>query len=274
MAYIKYGNGYVKFGDGFVKIYGDLDEYVEPTGTTGTTGTFSAYLNPAYINTKQNVGAVRLDNNITAWKANDYWAYQAIEVEYPLDVTSYSYTDFHGTVFGKSSAHSGKPFFAGLVFATDKTNPISGTNVTYSAINKTGAMIFGDGSGLPDANLTGDPFAGGNGTRVPSAYFEGFTMSNSGDLPYYHTVQPTTPFTLEPDKRYYFPVMGNNAKDEEIYMQYQTGTLPSIPERTLIIIPSGEAKDLIDNQTASINVAQSNTYHGPAGFLELNLSAV
>ena len=101
-----------------------------------------------------------------------------------------------------------------------------------------------------------------------------FAMSNSGSLTYYHAVQPTTAFTLEPDKRYYFPVMGNNAKDEEVYLTYLEGTLPSIPNRSVIIIPSGEAAGLITNTTASINVAGTNAYNGPAGFLELNLQAV
>jgi hypothetical protein len=114
-------------------------------------------------------------------------------------------------------------------------------------------------------------FAGGYNTCVPSSYFIDTTAVS---LPFYHAVQPTTSFTLEPDKRYYFPVFGNNTKTNELYMKYQEGTLPSIPNRTVIIIPSGQAKDLIDNPTASINVAQTNTYHGAAGFLELNLSAV
>lgn len=160
-----------------------------------------------------------------------------------------------------------------MVFVTNKSNPISGTNVTYTAINKTGAMIFGDGSDLP-TSVDGDRatmFNGGYNTCVPSSYFQDTT---SVALPFYHAVQPTTPFTLEPDKRYYFPVMGNNSKNNELYMRYQAGTLPSIPNRAVIIIPTGEAKSLIDNQTASINVAQTNTYHGAAGFLELNLSAV
>ena len=63
-------------------------------------------------------------------------------------------------------------------------------------------------------------------------------------------------------------------KSDELYMKYQEGTLPSIPNRSVIIIPSGEANSLITNTTASINVAGTNAYHGPAGFLELNLQAV
>lgn len=160
-----------------------------------------------------------------------------------------------------------------MVFVTNKSNPISGTNVTYTAINKTGAMIFGDGSDLP-TSVDGDRaimFNGGYNTCVPSSYFQDTT---SVALPFYHAVQPTTPFTLEPDKRYYFPVMGNNSKNNELYMRYQAGTLPSIPNRTLIILPSGQANTLITATTASINVTGTNTYHGPAGFLELNLSAV
>ena len=278
MAYIKYGDGYLKFGDGFIKIYGDLNEYVEPTEPTEPTGTFSSYLNPAYIDKDRNASVNELRTSITAFTANNYWAYQAIEVDYPLNVTSYSYADYHGTVFGLSattsgsSAHMSKPFFAGLVFATNKSNPISGTNVTYSAVNKTGAMIFGDGSGLPTAGADrATMFTGGYNTCVPSSYFIDTTATS---LPFYHAVQPTTTFTLEPDKRYYFPVFGNNAKTNELYMKYQTGTLPSIPNRTVIIIPSGEAATLITNTTASINVAGTNAYHGPAGFLELNLQAV
>lgn len=287
MAYIKYGDGYVKFGDGFVKIYGDLEEYVEPPDTPDipdtpdtpdTPGTFSSYLNPAYIDEDRNSGDNELRTNIADFTSNDYWAYQAIEVDYPLTVTSYSYADYHGSVFGLSgesegsSNHQSKPFFAGLVFATNKTNPISGSNVTYSAVNKTGAMIFGDGSGLPKAgDERENMFTGGYNTCVPSSYFIDTTAVS---LPFYHTVQPTTPFTLEPDKRYYFPVFGNNAKSNELYMKYQEGTLPSIPNRSVIIIPSGQAASLITNTTASINVAGTNAYHGPAGFLELNLQAV
>jgi len=278
MAYIKYGDGYLKFGDGFVKIYGDLDEYVVPTGTTGTTGTFTAYLNPAYIDEDRNSSDNELRTNIAAFTANDYWAYQAIEVDYPLNVTSYSYADYHGSVFGLSgendgsTSHTAKPFFVGLVFATNKTNPISGTDVTYSAVNKTGAMLFGDGSGLPTAGEDrATMFAGGYNTCVPSSYF---IDTAATALPFYHTVQPTTPFTLEPDKRYYFPVFGNNTKSNELYLQYQTGTMPSIPNRSVIILPSGQANTLITATTASINVTGTNTYHGPAGFLELNLQAV
>ena len=278
MAYIKYGDGYLKFGDGFVKIYGDLAEYVEPTGTTGTTGTFTAYLNPAYIDEDRNSSDNNLQTSIAAFTANNYWAYQAIEVDYPLNVTFYSYAVYNGSVFGLSattsgsSAHMSKPFFAGLVFATDKSNPVSGTNVTYSAVNKTGAIIFGDGSGLPVAGSDrATMFTGGYNTCVPSSYFIDTTAVS---LPFYHTVQPTTTITLEPAKRYYFPVFGNNSKTNELYMKYQTGTLPSIPNRSVIIIPSGQAASLITNTTASIEVPGTNAYHGPAGFLELNLSAV